>query len=197
MKKEAYKIVLRYDEESYKAPSALVLHSAPNSANLPNEDRLIEGENVKHGALDSLKPGDIITWIDRYGVEATTQIVEILERGDITLKRRINEREDKVPFLPKEWKEGKRDKNVMLLQGITIFSEDLSSYHEFPIRGNYVKTRQGKHLFFANEKYGKNVIHCEYSRSRNRFESDEAIAYAKAKNVIYGFGDKSYIYWVE
>ena len=196
MKKNASKSVLRYDEEYYNAASALVLHSAPNSANMPDKDRLIEGDNVKYGVLNSIKPGDIITWVNRHGFEDMIKIVEILEQGDITLKRRVNEREERVPFLPNEWRKGKRDKNVMLLQGITVFSEDLNSYHEFPIRGNYVKTRHGKDLFFADERNGKNVIHCEYSRRRNRFVSDETIAYAKAENVIYGFGDKSYIYWI-
>ena len=133
----------------------------------------------------SLQLSNVSRWIKKD--EAT--IVDASKEFKVTRKG-ASISEKKISTGDWEYKEDKN--NCSLFFCGVLFISEKESYHEFPMRGDYVKSKKGANLFFVNEEKGKNEASFEESKERGRFYTDEVIAHKlKAEgNIHVGFSKR-------
>lgn len=81
-----------------------------------------------------------------------------------------------------DWRQGKDERNTSLCGNLFVVSEK-NTFHKTPIRGNFVKSREGKFLFFVDEDNGKHVLTRERSLLRGRMAEDDFIVEQEMKDA--------------
>jgi len=126
--------------------------------------------------LGTLAVGDDFGWnSDYYRVTEVKNTVEV--RYDVPYQ---------MDSWPKEWIMGKEGQLSQRIGKILIIAER-GFYHEFPIKGKYVKSKNGSHLFFADEEKGTDLLTKSRSRENGRFFTDELIYEMKEQEGVKFF----------
>ena len=129
-----------------------------------------------HRDLGTLAVGDDFGWNSNY-----YRVVEV--KSTVKVRYEVKCQEDSFP---KEWIMGKEGQLSQRIGKILIVAER-GFHHDFPIKGKYVKSKNGSHLFFADEEKGADLLTKSRSKENGRFYTDELIYEMKEQEGVKFF----------
>jgi len=135
--------------------------------------------------LNSLKIGDTTKYLSHVLSNVSGEFLVVGKGENIFMKKSgiFIER-----IIPDGYVESRQNPDVLIRffgKKLTLFTEK-GFFHEFPIKGELIKNKNNKFLFFCDEENGKHIFDMEISKRNGRFYSDEEIEEnLKNKGDIY------------